>query len=150
MIAVAKCTAPSRLYAFEFLNHLFYNIIGFGKRALPAAVVVVACNPREKPVFESIDAAILLIYVHIARRLCRVFLSRWRIRGKFRRGVGGTINADLGCDMALVARRPHCCAAWPNRAFRRHHTLPLAQEAVKPGAVSVLIMLKDLRWTRTA
>ena len=34
-----KCAAAHRRYAIEFVSHWFYNIIGFGRRALPAPVV---------------------------------------------------------------------------------------------------------------
>ena len=29
-----KCTAANRRYAIQFMSHWFYNIIGFGGRAL--------------------------------------------------------------------------------------------------------------------
>lgn len=31
--------AANRRYGIEFMSHLFYNIVGFGRRALPAPVV---------------------------------------------------------------------------------------------------------------
>ena len=31
-----KCAAANRRYAIEFVSHWFYNITGFGERALPA------------------------------------------------------------------------------------------------------------------
>ncbi|MBI1803973.1 MAG: hypothetical protein HY033_02825 [Ignavibacteriae bacterium] len=34
-----QCAAANRRYAIQFVSHWFYNIIGFGGRALPAAVV---------------------------------------------------------------------------------------------------------------
>jgi hypothetical protein len=33
-----KGAAANRRYAFQFMSHGFYNIIGFGERALPAPV----------------------------------------------------------------------------------------------------------------
>jgi len=33
-----KCAAANRRYAIEFVSHWFYNIIGFGGRALSAPV----------------------------------------------------------------------------------------------------------------
>jgi hypothetical protein len=33
-----KCAAANHRYAFQFMSHWFYNIIGFGGAQFPAAV----------------------------------------------------------------------------------------------------------------
>jgi len=33
-----NCAAANRRYAIDFVSHWFYNLIGFGARALPAPV----------------------------------------------------------------------------------------------------------------
>lgn len=87
-------------------------------------------NPRARAVFSSGDAALLLIHVHLAPGLCPVLLSSWPVRGKFRSGVDRLIGPDLHCHMVLAPRRLHCCPPRSGRTFRRHHTLPVAEETM--------------------
>ena len=121
------------------------RLVSFNMRTI-GWIIRAGRNPRENPVFQSTNAAVLLVHLRLTPGLRRVLLPSWRIRGHVRCGVGRDVHPHLGCGLALAPRRLHRHPAWSGRTFRWHHAVPVTEEAMilktpnqppEPSAVAV-------------